>query len=134
MSKETVEIEQSPQKSDYGVVRNRYANNKKASSFLSNLNVNTEEPNALFSLVKELAEINENLPMKARLTRNQINAFAKAYWYALRYDIQTLVDYCDEQLILTVSESGKGRAELAHVADAISAYEKARLSADTPKI
>jgi hypothetical protein len=107
-----------------GSTRSRYADQKKTSSFLANMNVNAEEPNAMVNLVRELAELNENLPMKARLSKRQIVAFAKAYWYAIRYNTQTLIDYCDGMLMLTVSEGGKGRGELVSTADAIASMER----------
>lgn len=125
---------QDDNKAKFGGLKGNYSKDKKASSFLSNLNINTEEPNALLNLVRELAEVNENLPMKARLSKNQIITFAKGYWYAMRYKVQTLVDYCDMQLVLTVSESGKGREELTQLSNAIAREQEVKAKANEIKL
>jgi len=111
---------------DSGAIRNSYTKNKAKSSFVAHMGSGNEEPNAMSDLVRELAELNENLPLKARLNRNQIMAFSKAYWYAFRYHCQTLIDYCDAHLMLTISESGKGREELVRIGDAVARMEEAK--------
>ena len=104
------------------------------SGFPKAITGSTNKENTMSKVVDSLIDINNNLPAKSRLDKNEIKMIARAVWYSVKYHTPSLSSFVDFYLQHKISEKGLGRTELVQFSNAVAQIEIAQMKAKEVKL